>query len=162
MNRKGSRMTHYQIKTTVLVSSLLAGGLFFFWMVVLSDAVPTEYRSTSPGFGWSWDFNYDMAMQDAGRLGEAPWPWPAEETGNRLVLPIGQPLLTKGMELTYQGRLGADRFRLDVIIQSLDSSFTYPRDFSVLEARRGFTIHNRSFTLDKISPLYISLRSTVS
>ena len=155
-------MTHYQIKVTVLVSSLLTGGLLFFWMVVLSDAVPIEYRSTSPGYGWSWDFNYDMAMQDAGRLGEAPWPWPAKETGNRLVLPIGQPLKTKGMEFTYQGMLEAERFRLDIIIKSLDSSFTYPRDFGVLEAKRGFTIHNRRFTLEKISPLYISLRSIVS
>ena len=155
-------MTHYQIKVTVLVSSLLAGGLLFFWMVVLSDAVPIEYRSTSPGYGWSWDFNYDMAMQDAGRLGEAPWPWPAKETGTRLVLPIGQPLKTRGMELTYQGMLETERFRLDIIIKSLDANFTYPRDFGVLEAKRGFTIHNRRFTLEKISPLYISLRSIVS
>ena len=137
----------------------LAGSFLFVWMIVLSDAVPAEYRSASPGFGWSWDFDYEAAMRDAGRLGAEPWPWPPKESGNRLLLPLDQPLLFKGLEITYRGMLESGRFRLDVVIQSLDSSFTYQRDLGVLEARQGFLIDDRRFALGKISPLYLRLHS---
>ena len=147
------------IQIAVLGGIILAGGFLFVWGIVLSDTVPVEYRSTSPGFGWSWDFDYDAAMRDAGNLGAEPWPWPAKETGNRLVLPLDQPLLFKGLEITYRGMSESGRFRLDVVIQSLDSSFRYPRDLGVKESRRGFMIDDRRFELEKISPLYLLLRS---
>ena len=149
------------IEIAAFAGILLAGGFLFVWMIVLSDAVPAEYRSASPGFGWSWDFDYEDAMRDAGRLGAEPWPWPAKETGNRLVLPLNQPLLSEGLKITYRGMMESGGFRLDMVIQSLDSSVTYPRDFGVLEARRGFTIANRHFTLENITPLYLRLRSVV-
>jgi len=149
----------HPIQVTVLAGILLAGGFLFVWMILLRDAVPAEYRSASPGFGWSWDFDYEAGMRDAGRVGAQPWPWPAKETGNRLVLPMDQPLLSKGLEITYRGILESGRFRLDVVIQSLDSNFTYQRDFDMLEAQRGFTIADRRFMLEKISPLYLRLRS---
>jgi hypothetical protein len=138
---------------------LLAGGFLFVWMIVLSDAVPAEYRSASPGFGWSWDFDYEAAMRDAGRLGAAPWPWPARNTGNRLLLPRNQPLVYEGLAITYRGMIKSDGFRLDVVIQSLDSGVTYPRDVSVMEARRGFTIADGHFTLEQITPRYLRLRA---
>ena len=150
----------HPIEIAVLAGALLAGLFLFVWMIMLIDAVPEEYRSASPGFGWSWDFDYEGAMRDAGRLGAEPWPWPARQTGNRLVLPIDQPLLSKGLKITYRGMPGSGRFQLDVVIQSLDSSFTYQRTFDVLEARHGFTIADRRFTLEKISPRYLRLRST--
>ena len=149
------------IEIAAFAGIMLAGGFFFVWMIVLSDAVPAGYRSASPGFGWSWDFDYEDAMRDAGRLGAEPWPWPAKETGNRLVLPLNQPLLSEGLKITYRGMMESGGFRLDMVIQSLDSSVTYPRDFGVLEARRGFTIANRHFTLENITPLYLRLRSVV-
>ncbi len=149
----------HPIEIAVLAGILLAGVFLFVWMIILIDAVPEEYRSASPGFGWSWDFDYEGAMRDAGRLGAEPWPWPAKESGNRLVLPMNQPLLSKGLQITYRGPLGSGRFRLDVVIQSLDSSFTYQQDFDVLEARRGFTMANRRFRLEKITPRYLRLRS---
>lgn len=139
---------------------LLAGGILFVWMIVLSDAVPTEYRSASPGFSWSWDFDYEAAMRDAGRQGEAAWPWPAKKTGNRLVLPLNQPLLFEGLVITYRGMMESGRFRLDIVIQSLDPSVTYPLDFGVPEAGHGFMAADRHFRLEKITPLYLRLQST--
>ena len=147
------------IEIAALAGIFLAGSFLFVWMIVLSDAVPAEYRSSSPGFGWSWDFDYEAAMRDAGRLGAEPWPWPSKESGNRLLLPLDQTLLFKGLKITYRGMLESGRFRLDVVIQSLDSSFTYQRDLGVLEARRGFLIDDRRFALEKISPLYLRLHS---
>ena len=149
----------HSTETWILIGSLLTGGFLFAWMIVLADAVPEEYRSASPGFGWSWDFDYESAMRDAGRPGAQPWPWPAKETGNRLVLPLDQALLSRGLEITYRGMVESGRFRLDVIIQSLDPSFTYRLDFDVPEARRGFKLADRRFALERISPLYLRLRS---
>lgn len=145
----------------ILGGLLMAGCLLFVWMIALSDAVPTEYRSASPGFGWSWDFNYEDAMRETGRLGAEPWPWPAKATGNRLVLPLDQPLLSDGLEIVYRGMIKPGGFRLDMVIQALDSSVTYPRDLIVLDARRGFTLADRRFRLEQITPLYLRLREEV-
>jgi hypothetical protein len=71
------------------------------WAISLSEAVPEKYRSASPGFGWSWPFDYEGAMWEAGRFGEASWPCPAKQTGNRIVLPLNQPLIFEGLEITY-------------------------------------------------------------
>ena len=148
------------IELVAIAGILLVGGFLFVWMIVLSDAVPAEYRSASPGFGWSWDFDYEDAILDAGRLGAEPWPWPAKETGNRLVLPLNQPLLSEGLEITYRGMKESDGFGLDMVIQRLDSSVTYPLNLAVMEARRGFTIADRHFTLEQITPLYLRLRAS--
>ena len=142
------------------VAGILAVGVFLFvWTIVLSDAVPHEFRSASPGYGWSWDFDYETAMQEAGRLGAEPWPWPATGTGNRLVLPLNQPLLSQGLEITYKGMVESDGFRMDMVIPSLDASVTYPQEFSVPKARHGFTMADRHFTLEKITQRYLRLRS---
>lgn len=137
--------------------ALICGGILFVWAVMLSDAVPEEYRSASPGFGWSWSFDYEGAMRDAGRFGAEPWPWPAKETGNRLVLPLNQPLLSKGIELTYRGMVQSGKFKLDVVIHRLDSNVSYPRNLSVIEAKRGFKMGDRQFRLKKITPRYLRL-----
>ena len=147
------------IEMAAVVGMLLAGGFLYVRMIMLSDAVPTEYRSASPGFGWSWDFDYEDAIRDTGRLGGEPWPWPAKETGNRLVLPLNQPLLSEGLKITYRGMMASGGFRLDVVIQRLDSSVTYPRELLVMEAKRGFTIADRRFALEQITPRYLRLRA---
>ena len=140
----------------------LAGLFLFGWMIVLADAVPVEYRNTSPGYSWKWDFDWEAGVKDGGRLGEEPWPWPAKQTDDTLMLPLNQPLLTEGLEITYRGKLGSGDFRLDVAIASLDAGVTYPRDFNEFEARQGFTIADRSFRLEKITPVYLRLRSDPS
>jgi hypothetical protein len=141
-----------------LIGMCLAGGFLFVWMIGLSDAVPTEYRSASLPVGWSWDFDYEDAMQEAGGLGVEPWPWPAKATGNRLLLPLNQTLLSEGLEIIYRGMVKPGGFRLDMVIQALDSSVTYQRDLVVMEARQGFTLADRHFTLEQITPLYLRLR----
>jgi len=142
----------------VILFSALAAGIFLFvraWL--LSDAIPKEYRSASPGFNWGWEYDYEGAMQDAGKFGGEPRPWSAMKTGNRIILPLNQPLITEGLEITYQGIVDSDNFRLDVKILSLDTSVTYPQILSRSEARRGFSIDDKQFVLEKITPQYINL-----
>ena len=152
----------HPIELAAFAGILLAGGFLFVWMIVLSDTVPVDYRSASPGFGWSWDFNYEDAMRDAGRLGAEPWPWPAKATGNRFVLPLNQPLLSEGLKITYRGMTESGGFRLDMVIQRLDSSVTYPIALVVMEARRGFMLADRRFTLEQITPRYLRLRAAAT
>jgi hypothetical protein len=141
-----------------LIASALIAGIFLFVRVwLLSDAVPIEYRSASPGFNWGWEYDYQGAMRDAGSFGEKPWPWSAKKTGSRIILPLNQPLVTEGLEITYQGMVGSMDFRLNIVIQSLDSGVNYPQDFSASEARKGFSIDDKQFVLEKITPLYIRL-----
>ena len=104
-----------------------------------------EYRSASPWFHLGWEIDYERAMRDTGRYGEKPWPC----TGSRIVLPLNQPLLAEGLGITYHGRVGSDGFRLDIVIRSLDTGVTYPQGFSAIEARKGFTIADLQFVLEK-------------
>lgn len=147
------------MEMAAVAGALLIGGFLFMRAVGLSGAIPDEFRSASPGFGWAWDFDYTSGMADAGRLGEAPWPWPAKASGGHLLLPLDQALNSNGLKLTYLGLTASDRFRLDVGIASLDSSVTYPQDFGVVEARQGMTIDGRRFFLESITPLYVRLRA---
>ena len=141
-----------------VIASTLTAGIFLFVRVwLLSDAVPIEYRSASPGFNWGWEYDYEGAMRDAGRFGEKPWPWPAKKTGSRIILPLNQPLVTEGLEITYQGMVGPIDFRLNIVIQNLDAGVNYPQDFSASEAQKGFSIDDKQFVLEKITPLYIRL-----
>ena len=146
------------LKTAAAVCGLLVGAFLFVRAMGLSNAIPDEYRSASPGFGWAWDFDYALGVGEAGRFGEAPWPWPAQVSGDHLLLPLDQSLNSRGLKLTYQGMLAADRFRLDVGIVRLDPNTTYPQNFRVSEARRGLMIDDRRFVLESITPLYLRLR----
>ncbi|WP_319404857.1 hypothetical protein [uncultured Desulfosarcina sp.] len=148
---------HRPIEIAAIVGILLVGAGLFVWAILLSDAVPTEYRSASPGYNWGWSFDYETAMQNAGRLGEQPFPWPAREIANGLLLPLDQPLLSQGLKLTYRGMTDNGNFRLDIVIQGLDAGVTYAQDFDVAEARLGFMIADRRFTLEKITPRYLRL-----
>ncbi|MEJ2659367.1 MAG: hypothetical protein P8Z73_01400, partial [Desulfobacteraceae bacterium] len=125
----------------------------------LSGRVPVEYRSASPGFGWSWDFNYQDAILNGGRSGALPLPWQATETGDRLLLPLDQPLDAERLRITYRGKTEPGGFRLDVVIKRLDPDMVYQRDIVVKEAKRGFRIGGKSYLLEEITPLYIYLRS---
>ena len=153
-------MNNRPINIAVAGGAFLAGIILFVWMLILSDAVPTEYRNTSPGYGWTWDFDWETALREAGRLGEEPWPWPAKKTGNRIVLPLNQPLVSEGFEITYRGVRESGDLQLAVVIHNLDASVSYPREYGELEAKRGFMIADHHFMLEKFTPVYILLRST--
>ena len=85
------------------------------------------------------------------------WPWSAKKIGSRIILPLDQPLVTEGLEITYRGMVGSMDFRLNIVIQNLDAGVNYPQDFSASEARKGFSIDDKQFVLEKITPLYIRL-----
>jgi hypothetical protein len=115
----------------------------------LSDAIPIEYRSASPGFNWGWEYDYEGAMRDPGKFGGEPWPWPAKKTGNRIILPLNQPLITDGLEITFKGMVGSDDFRLDIKLQSLDTGVTYPQRFSKSEPEKAFSLMTRNLSWRK-------------
>ena len=141
----------------VLFSSLTAGIYLFVHVCLLSDAIPYEYRSTSPGFNWGWEYDYEGAMQGPGNFGGERWPWPAKKTGHRIILPLKQPLTIDGLEITFKGMVGSDDFRLDIKLQRLDAGVTYPQRFNKSGARKGFFLDDKKFVLEKITPLYIHL-----
>ena len=147
------------IEIGALTVIILIAGILFVSMIVYDDVIPVEYRNTSPGFGWSWDFDYEAGMREAGRFGAEPWPWSAKINGSHLVLPLNKSLFFKGLEITYRGMPEPGFIQLDFVIQSLDSSFTYQQNYEMMEAERGFTIADRRFTLEKIYPRYLRLRS---
>ena len=141
----------------VLFSSLTAGIYLFVHVWLLSDAIPIEYRSASPGFNWGWEYDYEGAMRDPGKFGGEPWPWPAKKTGNRIILPLNEPLITDGLEITFKGMVGSDDFSLDIKLHSLDTGVTYPQRLNKSAARKGFFLDDKKFVLEKITPLYIHL-----
>jgi hypothetical protein len=145
-------------ETAAVWITTLVGALLFGWAIVQSDAIPTEYRSASPGFGWSWDFDYTTAVPDTGRPAVGTRPWPAQHTGDRLMLPLGQPLAWQGLQITYRGMASAGTFRLDVVIRDLGADTVYPQDVRVSEARNGFLLGDRQFFLEKITRDYLRLR----
>jgi hypothetical protein len=147
------------IEIAIMVGLLLAGGILFWVATTLSQRVPKEYRSTSPGYGWSWDFNYQDGIQNGGRVGALPLPWQAMAAGDRLLLPLDQPLDAKRLRITYRGETGPGRFRLDIVIKSLDPDAVYQRDLVVEKARRGFRLGDKSYLLKEITPLYVYLRA---
>jgi hypothetical protein len=149
----------HPIEIAIIVGLLLAGGVLFWVAMTLSQRVPVEYRSASPGFGWSWDFNYRDAVRNGGRSGASPLPWQAIEAGNRLLLPLDQPLDTERMRIIYRGKTAPGRFRLDIVIKRLDPDAVYQRDLVVKEAKRGFRIGDNAYLLEEITPLYAYLRS---
>lgn len=148
------------IANAFVAVALMAGSLLFLWSIRAAETVPVEYRSASPGFGWAWDFDYAAGMTEAGRFGEAPQPWAAVAAGDRLLLPVDQPLRTRGLKMTYRGMPAAGRFRVDISIASLDPDVAYPREFSVAEARRGLRVSDQRFVLETITPNYLRLRAT--
>lgn len=149
---------HRTMELGIVAAVLLAGAWLFVRAVGMADAVPEAYRSASPGFGWAWDFDYRTGMDEAGRFGEAPWPWPARASDGRVLLPRDQPLSYRGLTMVYRGMIGTDRFGLAVSIAQLDPDVTYPREIGVDEARRGLTIDDRRFVMETITPRYLRLR----
>ncbi len=150
---------HGNATHTLIAVTLLAGLLLFVWSIRAANTVPVEYRSASPGFGWSWDFDYASAVDDAGRFGAAPRPWAAVASGDRLLLPLDQPLRASGLKITYRGMPAIDRLRLDVAILRLDPDVTYHRDVDLREARQGMTIGDQRFVLIAVTPGYLRLRA---
>ena len=138
---------------------LSIGAALFIRAIMLSDTVPMEYRSASPGFGWGWEYDYESGVSKAGRLGETPLPWPATVSGHQLLLPLNQPLLFQGVKMIYRGMAESDRFQLDISIEHLDPDISYPQVFSVSEARRGLMVSDRQFVLLTIKPHYLRLQA---
>lgn len=76
------------------------------------------------------------------------------------MLPLGQPLVSQGLQITYRGLTSADTFWLDVVIRDLDADTVYPHDVSVSDARDGFNLAGSHFILEKITGDHLRLRSS--
>jgi hypothetical protein len=64
-----------------------------------------------------------------------------------------------GLKIAYLGMTESGNFRLKVTIESLDHSTAYPIDLNLKEVKLGFMIVGHHFNMEKITPLYIHLRS---
>ncbi len=129
------------------------------WLdALMRRPIPFEDRNTSPGFGWSWDFAYERAMQEPHLTRDAPINRAPAPAADQLILPIDRPVAVAGLQITYRGMTGSGRFRLDTAVPALDAEYAYPRELSVSEARRGFSLFDQRFVLLAHGPTLLRLR----
>lgn len=134
----------------ILLSACLA--------LFVQHSLPLEQRNSPPGFGWSWDFDYESAMQDPRLTPDATTNQPASQHADQLILPLDEKVAVAGLEIIYRGTSGSGKFRLDVIIPMLDPSFAYSHELSVNEARKGFRLVDERFAATVIGPYTLRLR----
>jgi hypothetical protein len=146
---------HLRSLTLAAAGSII---LSVFLTLLVQHAQPLEKRNASPGFGWSWDFDYESAMRD-------PRPIPNDEIGRaasfpmgHLVLPLNQKIAVAGLEIIYRGVAGAGKFRLDIIIPLLDPTFAYSHELSEKEARKEFRLVDEHFKVTAIGPRTLAVQ----
>jgi hypothetical protein len=136
-----------------------AAVLLAIWLAaVIRHPIRLEDRIRSPGFGWSWDFNYERAMQEPrlnldSLINRIPPTDP-----DQFVLTIGDAVSIEGLQITYRGMSASGRLRLDVVVPDLDPVYSYPYELSVSEARVGFVIFNQRFILDAMGRAFMRVR----
>ena len=142
-----------------LLGAAVGGLLMMAWLTaVMMQPIPLEARNTSPGFGWSWDFAYERAMQEPRLTSDSPINRPAAPSRDELILPVGRPVSIAGLKMTYRGLTGSGRFRVDTAILALDAEYPYPREFGEAEARQGFKLLDEHFVLLSLTPTLLRLR----
>jgi hypothetical protein len=126
--------------------------------LLLQHPIPRQSSNPVPGFGWSWDFDYESAMQQTRPTQNDAIVQPASNAADLLILPLNETVSVAGLMITYRGSSGSGKFRLDVIIPVLDPSFAYSHDLSEKEARKGFSLVDERFAVTVIGPYTLGLR----
>jgi hypothetical protein len=117
-----------------------------------------ENRVVPPGFGWSWDFDYQTATGEFDADREPPSRQAFTSDQDPMIAIIHQPLFIDGLQIIYRGSTKTSHFRLDVINPVLDPYHVYRRELSVSQARSGFAIFDQRFVLHHIGPSALVLR----
>jgi hypothetical protein len=112
----------------------------------------------SPGFGWSWDFDYRRAVQEPALTADSetnqqPGLYPGE-----LILPIGKPIAVADLNIVYRGPAGAGKFRVDVIIPALDPGYAYANELTRADQGRELTLYGQRFEVTAIGEGVLRLR----
>lgn len=147
----------YHLRSMVLA---VTGGIVLSACLALlvQHPIPLGQRNSSPGFGWSWDFDYETAMQDPRLVLDEAIDQPVSQPAGLLILPLNETVAVAGLEIIYRGASGSGKFRLDVIIPMLDPSFAYSHELSVNEARKGFRLVDERFAVTVIGPYALGMR----
>lgn len=133
--------------------------LLLIWLApAMRNPIRIEDRVRSPGFGWSWDFNYERAMREPQLTLADPINRILAPRPDQFVLTIGNAASIAGLKIIYRGRTASGMLRLGVIDRSLDAAYAYPFELSAAEARKGFTLFDRRFLLETTGPSFIQLR----
>ena len=149
----------YNFRSLVLAA---AAGLLLMSVVyqVLQKPIRMKDRITSPGFGWSWDFDYQRAKREPTLTLDSPVNRIKPRDKGLLVLKTDDPISISGLKITYRGQTPSGDLRLDVSVSALDPEYAYPYRISLSQARKGFSLFDRHFVLDLEGPAFIRLKQS--
>lgn len=147
----------YHLRSLTLA---VAGGILMSLCLalLLRHPIPMAKRLTSPGFGWSWDFDYESAMTHHAPISDDAPTRSASPDSEALALPLDAKVAVAGLVLIYRGTSGSEKFRLDVIIPALDPNFAYAQELKVKEACQELRLSDERFKVTAISPHRLELR----
>ena len=77
--------------------------------------------------------------------------------GNTLVLKFSEAVKLGGSILIYRGLTSTGGFEINVVIPAFDPERPFPYTFTAAEARKGFSLVNRSFRLLSATRSYLHL-----
>lgn len=133
--------------------------LVMIWLAaVMRHPIRIQGRVPSPGFGWSWDFDYQRAMREPRLTLADPINRILPPPIDQQVLALGSAAVIAGLKIIYRGETASGDIRLDVTDSSLDAAYAYPCVVSMAKARQGFTLFERRFKLETAGPSFIELR----
>jgi hypothetical protein len=137
-----------------------AGGVALLACLVFSRlaSITVENQGAPPGFGWSWDFDYQTALGELDSTFTSPSDRPSGPHQDQLILILNQPQSIAGLEIIYRGLIETGRFRVDVIRPALEPGYAYPRELSESQARKGFALFDQRFVLTAVGPSALVLR----
>ena len=136
-----------------------AGILLLAWLAPpMRHPIRMADRIRTPGFGWSWDFNYERAMREPYLTLQDSINRVRPPRRDQFVLAPGDGASIDGLRITYRGKTTSGKLRLDVVVPALDPSYAYSYELSASEGRKGFTLFDRRFILDVMELSLIRLR----
>ena len=127
-------------------------------LLVVKSPIPMKYRDPSPGFGWSWDSDYQRAMREPSPTLDSPISQRAERYRGEIILPLDQPVSIANLELTYRGPTGSGKFRLDVIIPALDPEYAYPNILGGSAGGKSFSLYGQRFKISAVGKYVLRLK----
>lgn len=142
-----------------LFLAAVLGMIFATWLWAgTRPLIPIPYRDPSPGFGWSWDFNYQQAMREPGLTPEDAINRRSGLSPGELILPLGKPVPVADLNLIYRGLAGSGSPRVDVVIPALDPGYAYPKELRSVETGTVLDLYGRRFEIMGVSDAVLRLK----
>ncbi len=142
-----------------LFLATIAGIIYATWLWVGTySPIPLTIRNPSPGFGWSWDFNYQQAMREPRLTPDAAINRQSGLYPGELILPLGKPVPVADLNLIYRGLTGSGNPWVDVIIPALDPSYAYSRELSSTKKGNVVILYSLRFEIIGITNAVLRLK----